>query len=155
MSRVGKKPIPLPKDVEIKLEGALVTVKGPKGVLSRRVPPNVQVARDGDNLLVNAGDGARNSVSLQGLFRVLIANMVTGVTKGFERVLEIVGVGYKAELKGRTAVFNLGYSNPVNFECNDPRLAFCRHCSQILSDMRRKDLQCPAALDKSFSSTGN
>ncbi|MCP4665974.1 MAG: 50S ribosomal protein L6 [Deltaproteobacteria bacterium] len=119
MSRIGKKPIPLPKDVEIKHEGDLLTVKGPKGMLYRRVPTNVQVDKEGDRIVVNAEDGARNSASLQGLFRILIANMVTGVTKGFERALEIVGVGYKAELKGRTAVFSLGYSNPVNFELPD------------------------------------
>ena len=107
MSRIGKRPIPIPKDVEIKFEGDSLTVKGPKGVLSRRVHPRVQVDVDGDNIAVVATDGARNSVSLQGLFRVLIANMVTGVTKGFERELEIVGVGYRAELKGRTAVFSL------------------------------------------------
>jgi large subunit ribosomal protein L6 len=119
MSRIGKKPIPLPKDVEFKLEGDLLTVKGPKGVLSRRIPPTVKVNRDGDNILVNVEDGARQSVSLQGLHRVLIANMIKGVTKGFERELEIVGVGYKAELKGRTAVFSLGYSNPISFELPD------------------------------------
>ena len=119
MSRIGKKPIPLPKDVEFRIEGDLLTVKGPKGMLSRRIPPNVQVDRDGDKIVVNVEDGPRHSESLQGLFRVLVANMVTGVTKGFERVLEIVGVGYKAELKGRTAVFSLGYSNPVHFELPD------------------------------------
>ena len=119
MSRIGKRPIQIPKDVEIKLEGSLLTVKGPKGVLRRQVHPKVLLKMDGDKIVVSPADGTKNSVSLQGLFRVLIANMVTGVTKGFERVLEIVGVGYRAEVKGRTAVFNLGYSNPMNFVLPD------------------------------------
>lgn len=119
MSRIGKRPIPIPKLVEIKLENGLLTVKGPKGMLTRRINPNVKVAIDGDRILVSAADKTRESRSLHGLTQVLIANMVTGVTEGFERILEIVGVGYRAEVKGRTAVFNLGYSHPINFELPD------------------------------------
>ena len=150
MSRIGKRPIPLPKDVEIKLEGDLLTVKGPKGVLSRRVSPKIQVDRDGDKIVVNAKDGARNSASLQGLFRVLIANMVTGVTKGFERTLEIVGVGYKAELKGRTAVFSLGYSNPVNFELPDGIDARIDKTKVVLSGMDKELIGRTAAKIRSL-----
>jgi len=119
MSRLGKKPIPIPKDVEIRLEGALLTVKGPKGELKRQVHPKVQVNMDGDKISVSVADGSRESRSLHGLFAVLINNMVIGVTKGFERVLEIAGVGYRAAIEGRTAVFNLGYSRPINFELPD------------------------------------
>ncbi|HUU80119.1 MAG TPA: 50S ribosomal protein L6 [Acidobacteriota bacterium] len=119
MSRIGKRPIPIPKLVEIKLENGLLTVKGPKGMLTRRINPNVKVAIDGDRILVSAADKTRESRSLHGLTQVLIANMVTGVTEGFERILEIVGVGYRAEVKGKTVVFNLGYSHPIDFELPD------------------------------------
>jgi large subunit ribosomal protein L6 len=115
MSRIGKTPIPIPKDVKIKLDGDLITVKGSKGELKRRVHPRVRVDMDADTIIVSVADGDREARSLHGLFKVLIANMVTGVTKGFEKVLEIVGVGYKAELKGGTVVFSLGYSHPIHF----------------------------------------
>ena len=116
MSRIGKMPIIIPNGVEVKLKGALITVKGPKGELERRIHPKVKMEMDDGKITLLVDDGSRETKSLHGLFRVLIANMVTGVTNGFERVLEIVGVGYKAELKGRTAVFNLGYSHPINYE---------------------------------------
>ena len=119
MSRVGKKPIPIPKGVEVKLKGDTITVKGPKGNLERRVHPKVQVNIDSDNIVVSVDDQTREVKALHGLFRALIANMVTGVANGFERVLEIVGVGYRAELKGKTAIFHLGYSHPINFELPD------------------------------------
>ena len=119
MSRVGKKPIPIPKGVEVKLKGDTITVKGPKGNLERRVHPKVQVNIDSDNIVVSVDDQTREVKAFHGLFRALIANMVTGVANGFERVLEIVGVGYRAELKGKTAIFHLGYSHPINFELPD------------------------------------
>ena len=115
MSRVGKRPIPIPKGVDVKHENNLVTVKGPKGVLERSIPPEIRIKVEKDKVSVTIDDGSIRARSLHGLFRVLIANMVTGVTKGFEKTLEIVGVGYRAELNGRTAVFNVGYSHPVNF----------------------------------------
>ena len=116
MSRIGKRPIPIPKDVETKLDGDLLTVKGPKGELTRRIHPKVQVNIESDSIVTTVADGTREVRSLHGLSRVLIANMVKGVTDGFERILEIVGVGYRAELKGRTAVFNLGYSHPISLD---------------------------------------
>lgn len=119
MSRIGKRPIPIPKDVEVKIQGDLLSVKGPKGELKRRVHPNISVSKDGDQISVHTADESREGRSLHGLFGALIYNMVIGVTKGFEKVLEIVGVGYRAELKGRTAVFNLGYSHPINFQLPD------------------------------------
>lgn len=115
MSRVGKRPIPIPKGVEVKHENHLVTVKGPRGILERTIPPEIRIKVEEDKVTVTIGDGSIRSRSLHGLFRVLLANMVTGVTKGFEKTLEIVGVGYRAELNGRTAVFNVGYSHPVKF----------------------------------------
>ncbi|MBW1850734.1 MAG: 50S ribosomal protein L6 [Deltaproteobacteria bacterium] len=119
MSRVGKKPIPIPKGVEVKLNGDTISVKGPKGNLERRVHPKVHVNIDSDNIVVSVDDQTREVKAFHGLFRALIANMVTGVANGFERVLEIVGVGYRAELKGKTAIFHLGYSHPINFELPD------------------------------------
>jgi len=116
MSRIGKKPILIPKDVEIKSGGDFLIVKGPKGELKRKIHPKVHLDLDGDNIAVLVADKTAESRSLHGLVRALVANMVTGVTKGFEKALEIVGVGYRAEMKGRTAVFNLGYSSPVHFE---------------------------------------
>jgi len=145
MSRIGKRPIPIPKLVEIKLENGLLTVKGPKGMLTRRINPNVKVAIDGDRILVSAADKTRESRSLHGLTQVLIANMVTGVTEGFERILEIVGVGYRAEVKGRTAVFNLGYSHPINFELPDGVEAKVEKTKIILSGIDKELLGKTAA----------
>lgn len=116
MSRIGRWPIPIPKNTEVKLHDGIITVKGPKGQLQREVHPQVQISISNNEIVVTVGDETKESKSLHGLFRVLISNMVTGVTAGFEKALEIVGVGYRAELQGRNAVFNLGYSHPINFE---------------------------------------
>jgi large subunit ribosomal protein L6 len=119
MSRIGKRPIPITKDVEVKVDGDMITVKGPKGVLQHRIHDKIAVVVNDVNLLISARDSLRETRALHGLFGALVSNMVTGVTQGFEKALEIVGVGYRAELNGRTVVFNLGYSNPVNFELPD------------------------------------
>ena len=119
MSRIGRAPIQIPKEVEVKLEEDFVFIKGPKGELKRRIHPKVKIDVSDEKIVVSAIDGTRESRSLNGLFRVLISNMVGGVTSGFEKVLDIVGVGYRAELKGRTAVFNLGYSIPIEFNLPD------------------------------------
>ena len=116
MSRIGKKPIPIPKEVKIDLKGDLLTVKGPKGELKRKIHPSVNILAENDQIVVSVNDGNRGSKALHGLFRALIANMVTGVTQGFERALEIVGVGYRAELSGRRATFHLGYAHPVTLD---------------------------------------
>jgi large subunit ribosomal protein L6 len=116
MSRIGKRPIPIPKDATVRMEGDTLVVKGPKGELRRTIHPKVRVAVEENKIIVSVPDHSKESKSYHGLFGVLIANMVTGVTKGFQRVLDIVGVGYRAELKGRTAVLNIGYSHPVNFD---------------------------------------
>jgi len=119
MSRIGKRPIPITKDVEVKINGDMMTVKGPKGVLQRRIHNKIKVEINDENLMLTVSDNHRETRALHGLFGALVLNMVTGVTKGFEKALEIVGVGYRAELKGRTVIFNLGYSNPVHFELPD------------------------------------
>ncbi len=119
MSRIGKRPIPLPKDVEVKLNGDVIIVKGPKGALERRIHDKINVEINDDNLLLSPKDDHRETRALHGLYGALILNMVTGVNQGFERVLEIVGVGYRAEISGKTAIFNLGYSNPIHYELPD------------------------------------
>jgi len=116
MSRIGKRPIPIPKGVKIDLKGDALVVAGPRGELERRIYPEVSVSIAQDEITVSVNDATKRSKAFHGLYRALIANMVTGVTQGFERVLEIVGVGYRAELSGKTATFHLGYSHPINFE---------------------------------------
>ena len=150
MSRIGKKPIAIPKGVEVKLKGAQLTIKGPKGELNLSVHPDVKLDMEGDSISVSVVDETRESRSIHGLFRVLIDNMVTGVTKGFERVLEIVGVGYRAELKGRTAVFNLGYSHPINFELPEGIDAKIEKTKITLSGIDRELLGMTAAKIRSF-----
>lgn len=116
MSRVGKKPIPIPGNAKISYENRLITVQGEKGNLARSVHPSVDLRIEDGVINVVMEIENRTNQALQGLTRTLVANMITGVTKGFERVLEINGIGYRAEVKGSTVVFNLGYSHPIDFE---------------------------------------
>jgi large subunit ribosomal protein L6 len=115
MSRIGKMPIPVPGGVKVKLENKLLTVTGGQGTLSRELPPRVRLEMDDKEIRVVPQDDSRLSRSFWGLTRTLVANMVTGVSQGFTRVMEIVGTGYKVESRGETLVFSLGYSNPVEF----------------------------------------
>ncbi|MGH9102153.1 MAG: 50S ribosomal protein L6 [Acidimicrobiales bacterium] len=116
MSRVGRAPIPVPAGVEIALEGRSVTVSGPQGRLARELPGAITVRQDGDVLAVERPDDARQSRALHGLTRSLVANMVTGVTAGFVKELEIVGVGYRATARGPGELdLALGFSHPVSF----------------------------------------
>lgn len=119
MSRIGKKPIPIPKDVSIDIRGDSLLVKGPKGELRQKIHPSVRVNREDDQLIVTVNGDTRKSHSLHGLFRALISNMVTGVSQGFQRELEIVGVGYRGEVSGKKATFHLGYSHPIVFQLPD------------------------------------
>ena len=114
MSRIGRLPIPVPAGVEITLDGQAVTVKGPKGTLSHTVPSPITIERSDDGtLLVGRPDDERESRSLHGLTRSLVANMVTGVTDGYAKGMEIRGVGYRVAAKGSDLEFALGYSHPV------------------------------------------
>ena len=115
MSRIGKQPIHVPAGVKIKLEGRLLTVSGGQGTLSQELPPRVRLEMDDKEIRVVPQDDGRLSRSFWGLARTLVANMVTGVSQGFTRVMEIVGTGYKVESRGEALVFSLGYSNPVEF----------------------------------------
>lgn len=119
MSRVGKKPISIPEKVDVSLKDRLLTVKGSKGSLSRTIHEDVELQVEGNLIQVVIAHEDRKSRALQGLTRSLVNNMVTGVSSGFERVLEINGIGYRAEVKGQALVLNLGFSNPVNFDLPD------------------------------------
>ncbi len=116
MSRIGKAPIPIPDKVSVTLAGLAVTVKGPKGELSRTLPEGVVLSQEENTLLVAAADGTRRSRERHGLCRTLVANMVEGVSKGFTRKLEIVGVGYRAQVQGSKLVVSAGYSHPVEVD---------------------------------------
>ena len=114
MSRIGRKPIPLPKGVTVKIEGSTVAVEGPKGKLDTQLPPGIRVEQqDGTLVAVREND---SQAAVHGLARALVNNAVEGVTKGWTKELEIVGIGYRAELKGKgTVVFSLGYSHPIEY----------------------------------------
>jgi large subunit ribosomal protein L6 len=116
MSRIGKNPLPLPSGVKVHVTDGHVRVEGPKGKLERQVPAEVRVAVEADRVVVTRRDDSRRARSMHGLARVLVANMVTGVAKGFTRVLEINGVGYRAEARGSTLFLTLGYSHPIAFQ---------------------------------------
>ena len=114
MSRIGKLPVPVPGGVEVTIDGQVVTVKGPKGTLSHTVAEPITVSRADDGAIAVARpDDERESKALHGLSRTLIANMVTGVTDGYSKTLEIVGTGYRVQAKGSDLEFALGFSHPV------------------------------------------
>ncbi len=115
MSRIGKKPIPLPKGVTVTVTDRTVAVKGPLGQMQRVLPERVAVTVDGAEVNVTRDGDDKTARSMHGLARTLVANMVTGVSAGFVKNLEIVGVGYKAEKKGNDLVMSLGYSHPIEF----------------------------------------
>ena len=116
MSRIGKLPIEIPSGVTVTMNGSAITVKGPKGTLTRNVMDSVSIELNDNKILVTRSEDTKIAHSAHGLTRTLINNMVTGVTKGFEKVLEITGVGYRAEVKGNVLSLALGYSHPVNYE---------------------------------------
>jgi len=130
MSRVGKAPVPVPSGVNVTVDGQLCAVKGPKGQLTLDVHPVIKVSQDAEEVVVTRPSDAPQHRALHGLTRALIANMVTGVTDGFRKSLELRGTGYRAQLQGQTLVLNVGYSHPVEiaplegvaFEVESPTL---------------------------------
>ena len=116
MSRIGKRPIPVPAGVTVAINGNMVTVKGPKGELARALPADIIVAQEGAELLVTRPSDEERHKALHGLTRTLVANMVEGVTTGFKKVLEITGVGYKAEAKPYGALLSLGFSHTIEYQ---------------------------------------
>ena len=113
MSRIGKMPVVVPSGVEVKIDGSTVTVKGPKGELTETYHEDMKISMSDEGVVVERPSDEREYRSLHGLTRSLIANMVTGVSEGYEKSLEIVGVGYRAVLKGKDLEMQLGYSHPV------------------------------------------
>ncbi len=116
MSRIGKRPIPFDSKVEVSLKGDVLRVKGPKGTLERTVHPKISVRIENNTIIVERKDEEKESKALHGLFRMLLSNMVVGVTTGFTKVLDVKGTGYKFELKGNKLAFALGFSHPVEME---------------------------------------
>jgi len=116
MSRIGKRPINIPAKVTVKIEGQHVSVKGPKGELSRELPPHVVIEKDGETIIVKRRDESRPARQCHGLSRTLVANMLEGVSDGFKKTLSIQGVGYRAQAQGKNLTLNVGYSNPVQIE---------------------------------------
>ena len=116
MSRIGNKPIAVPAGVEVKIDGQKITVKGPKGTLEREIHKNISVTMEDNTIKVTRPNNEALNRSLHGLTRTLIDNMVIGVNTGFEKKLELVGVGYRAQKQGNKLVMNLGFSHPVEME---------------------------------------
>lgn len=116
MSRIGKKPITIPSGVDIKFDGSVVTVKGPKGTLARQLHPDMKLTIDGQEVLVERPSDEKLHRSLHGTTRSVLANMVTGVSEGFTKNLDLVGVGYRAAKSGSTVTLSLGFSHPVVLE---------------------------------------
>ncbi|RJP83500.1 MAG: 50S ribosomal protein L6 [Desulfobacteraceae bacterium] len=116
MSRVGKKPVTIPAKVKIQYKDRIITVTGEKGSLTSTVHPAIDLAIDDKIIQVTMEKETRNNMALQGMVRSIVDNMLVGVSKGFEKSLEINGLGYRAEVKGNSIVFNLGYSHPIDFK---------------------------------------
>ena len=116
MSRIGKQPVPIPKGVTVTIDGQTLTAKGSKGQLTREFPPEIAFKPEGEEIVVTRVNESRNARQRHGLVRTLIANMVEGVSNGYEKKLEIQGVGYRASTQGSKLVMALGYSHPVEFD---------------------------------------
>ena len=116
MSRIGRLPVSVPSDVDVTIDGRRLTIKGPKGELTRELHPDMLVAREGDQIVVTRPSEAKTHKQLHGLTRTLVNNMVTGVTTGYRKGLEITGVGYRAALVGQKLQLSLGYSHPVEID---------------------------------------
>jgi len=119
MSRIGKQPITLPKGVDVSIANDLVTVKGPKGQLQVKLLPGVSAAVENGSINITRANDERETRSFHGLVRALLANATTGVSEGWSKQLEIVGIGYRAENQGKSVIFNLGYSHPIDFAVPD------------------------------------
>ncbi|MBU1701387.1 MAG: 50S ribosomal protein L6 [Candidatus Eisenbacteria bacterium] len=119
MSRIGKLPIEIPKGVEIRQEGQRINVKGPKGEMTWTLPRGINIRRDGETLFVEDNLGTNEGRALHGANRSHVANLITGVTAGYAKVLEIIGVGYRAQMEGKNLILNLRYNHPIVFPVPD------------------------------------
>ncbi|HRC55354.1 MAG TPA: 50S ribosomal protein L6 [Kofleriaceae bacterium] len=150
MSRIGRKPLEIPKGVQVSITKDQVTAKGPKGTLTVKRHQDIEISEDQGSLVFARNQQIGRVRAAHGLMRALCANMFTGVTKGFERHLEINGVGYKAELKGPMVVLSLGYSHPVEFKLPEGISAKVEKNVLILSGIDRQALGAAAAKVRSF-----
>jgi large subunit ribosomal protein L6 len=150
MSRIGRKSLEIPKGVEVKITPDAVNMKGPKGNLAVKKHPAVTVKQDGGSLVFSREGDEGADRAAHGLMRALCANMVTGVTKGFEKQLEINGVGYKAELKGQSIVLSLGFSHPIEYKLPAGISAKVDKNVLILSGIDKQAVGAAAAKVRSF-----
>lgn len=132
MSRVGRMPIDIPAGVTATLDGQVITVKGPKGELTRTLHPDMKVTVQDNVITVERPNDEKNNRALHGLTRALIANMVKGVTEGFKKELEIVGVGYRAQMKGKKLALTLGFSHPLELDAPEGITIECPSATQIV-----------------------
>lgn len=140
MSRIGKRPIPVPAGVTVAIDGSQITVKGPKGELARALPADMIVAQEGAELLVKRPTDEERHKALHGLTRTLVANMVDGVTKGFTKTLEITGVGYKAEIKPYGALLSLGFSHQIEYKAPEGVKITAPNPTTVVIDGMSKEL---------------
>jgi large subunit ribosomal protein L6 len=140
MSRIGKQPVAVPAGVDVTLEGRRITVKGPRGTLSRELPAEVQVTQENGQITVTRPSDEPKHRSLHGLTRTLVANMVDGVTKGFQRQLDIVGVGYRAEARPYGLFLALGYSHPIEFKAPEGIKLTATTPTQLIVDGANKEM---------------
>jgi len=140
MSRIGKRPIPVPAGVTVAVDGSHITVKGPKGELARVLPAEMIVAQEGAELLVKRPTDEERHKALHGLTRTLVANMVEGVTKGFQKVLEITGTGYKAEIKPYGALLSLGFSHQIEYKAPEGVKISAPNPTTVVIDGASKEL---------------
>jgi large subunit ribosomal protein L6 len=146
MSRIGKRPIAIPDKVTVTINGQHVAVKGPKGQLERELPPQVTVAQEGNEIIVKRINESRVARQRHGLSRTLVANMVDGVSKGFEKRLEINGVGYRAQVQGRNLILNVGYSHPVEIAPPEGiQVAVEKNTGVIVSGINKEEVGNTAA----------
>ena len=132
MSRIGRKPITVPAGVEVTIDGRAVTVKGPKGTLSGTFNKNMTIAMDGDAVVVTRPNDEKENRSLHGLTRTLIANMIEGVSNGYSKTLDIVGIGYRASMQGKDVVLSVGYSHTVTIAAPEGITITCPSPNQIV-----------------------
>jgi large subunit ribosomal protein L6 len=151
LSRIGKKPVEIPKGVNINLEGQVIKIKGPKGELHRTIHPAIKAEIVESEIKFSRPDDLKETRSLHGLTRALIQNMIIGVTDSYKKSLEIVGVGYKAELKGKNLLLNIGYSHPIYFvPPDDVKLEVPAPTQIIISGIDKELVGLVAAKIRSF-----
>lgn len=147
MSRIGKLPVELPQGVKVTVNGDLVQVEGPKGKLEQQVKSEIKVTVEGTTITVDRTNDSKAARSYHGLYRNLIRNMVEGVSQGYQKALIINGVGYRAEMKGKNLVLNLGYSAPIEYVVEDELTVSCEGNNKIIVSGIRKDMVGQAAAE--------